>query len=137
MKPRIVLTNGCWDPPHYGHLLHLRAARKLGDVLVVSVTRDKYVNKGPGRPVFREDDRADMVRAFAIVDEVRLVNDSLEALQLIRPQVFVKGMDYKGRIRPMDEQYCKENGIEIVFTDERTWSSTALLRHYEEKGGQR
>ena len=137
MKQRIVLTAGCFDPFHYGHLLHLRAALKLGDVLVVAVTRDAYVNKGPGRPVFAEDDRADWVRALAIVDDVRLVCDSLEALMLVRPQIFVKGMDYKGKLRPQDEIYCKENGIQIVFTDERTWSSTALLRHYEEKGGQR
>ncbi len=131
MPHRVVLANGCFDPFHYGHLLHLQAARKFGDVLVVSVTRDRHVNKGPGRPVFKEEQRAAVIRALACVDEVVLADDALDALQTVDPDVFVKGHDYVGNIQPQDEAYCAKRGIQIVFTNEETWSSTALLKHYD------
>lgn len=130
---RIVLANGCFDPFHVGHLYHLQAARRLGDVLVVSVTRDWAVTmqKGLGRPVFKEKDRCSMLRALAIVDDVVLVDSAAEALRKVRPQVFVKGGEYRGRINELDEQYCRKNGIKIAFTDEATYSSTKLLNHYK------
>jgi rfaE bifunctional protein nucleotidyltransferase chain/domain len=130
-SPKVVLANGCFDPFHYGHLLHLQAARTLGEVLIVSVTRDKYVNKGPGRPVFDEEKRAAVIRALACVDEVVLADDALDALQKVDPDVFVKGRDYYGKIEPQHAAYCKARGIRIVFTDGPTWSSTKLLRHYD------
>lgn len=128
----IVLCNGCFDPFHVGHLYHLQAARRLGDVLVVSVTRDWAVTmqKGLGRPVFKEKDRCSMLRALAIVDDVVLVDSAAEALRKVKPQVFVKGGEYRGRINELDEQYCRKNGIKIAFTDEATYSSTKLLNHY-------
>ena len=89
----VVLANGCFDPFHYGHVLHLRSASKLGDILVVAVTSDRSVNKGPGRPVFKEQERAEMVRPYA--DKVIIVDSSLEALKLINPDVFVKHAEYR------------------------------------------
>ena len=131
MPHKVVLANGCFDPFHYGHLLHLYAARQLGDVLVVSVTRDKYVNKGPGRPVFDEKQRMAVLRALACVDEVVLSDDAMDALQKVDPDVFVKGREYERKIRKKDEDYCAARGIEIVFTDTEKFSSTALLHHYD------
>jgi rfaE bifunctional protein nucleotidyltransferase chain/domain len=124
-----VLTNGCFDLFHYGHLLHLEAARKLGDRLVVSVTRDRYVNKGPRRPVFKEEQRAQLVRSLRCVDDVILVNSSLEALKLIRPDYFVKGGEYVGNLQADDIEFCKRCDIKIAFTHESVYSSTKLL-HY-------
>ena len=131
MQPKVVLANGCFDPFHYGHLLHLRAARDLGDVLVVSVTRDKHVNKGPGRPVFTEKQRCEMLRALAIVDEVVLADNALDALQQVDPDVFVKGREYEGNIEAEHESYCRARGIEIAFTGTQKFSSTDLLHHYD------
>lgn len=124
-----VLVNGCFDLFHYGHLLHLEAARKYGHRLVVSVTRDQHVNKGPRRPVFKEEQRARLLRALRCVDEVVLVSSSLEALKLIRPNYFAKGAEYVGNIQPDDIEFCKRHDIKIVFTNEQVYSSTKLLRY--------
>ncbi len=130
-SPRVVLANGCFDPLHYGHVLHLRAARKLGDRLVVSVTQNTKVNKGPNRPAVDEKDRMDMLRELRCVDDVILVGGALEALYLVWPAVFVKGSDYEGSVGSAAEDFCKQHGVEIALTKERTFSSTDLLRHYD------
>src|SRR4051812_31166473 len=98
--------------------MHLLAAKKFGDELVVSVTRNKYVNKGPNRPAFDEQERATVLKHWDFIDRVILVRSSLEALMRIKPDVFAKGKEYEGKIKPMDEEYCRQNGIEIAFTDE-------------------
>ena len=131
---KIVLANGVFDILHYGHLRHLYAARRLGDWLVVAVTKDAFVNKGPGRPVFPEYERLEMVDALYVVDKAILVESAEEALVRVRPDIFVKGSDYKGKIAPEHEAYCKANNIEIVFTEEPHYSSTKLLHYYDRLG---
>lgn len=78
--------------------------------------------------MFSEEQRAAIIRALASVDEVILVDSSIEALKKVKPQVFVKGREYEGKIRDEDELYCIEHEISIAFTDEPTYSSTELLR---------
>lgn len=134
VSSRTVLANGCFDPFHYGHLLHLQAARKLGDRLIVSVTRNEKVNKGPWRPVFDEEERAAVLRELRCVDEVILVNGAMEALIRVRPAVFVKGAEYEDQIQPAHREFCEQYGIEIAFTREKKYSSTKLLRHYDRSG---
>ena len=124
-----VLANGCFDPLHYGHLLHLEAARKLGDWLIVSVTADDYVNKGPNRPVYKDWQRANMLKALRIVDEVLVVTCATEALKATNPHVFVKGGEYMSQISPEDYAYCQAHGIVIAFTCTPKYSSTDLLNH--------
>jgi cytidyltransferase-like protein len=125
-----VLCVGVFDIFHVGHLYHLQAARKLGDVLVVGVTRDAFVNKGPGRPVFKTYQRADVLRALAIVDKVELFDGSLDALRGVKPDIFVLGRDYDGHVLWQDRAFCKEHNIRIHFTNEPKYSSTELLHHY-------
>src|SRR3990167_8949539 len=125
---KIILANGVWDVFHYGHLRHLQAARRLGDWLVVSITKDAYVNKGPRRPVFSDRQRQEMVGALNCVDRTILVADVMEAFEMVRPQVFVKGADYKSNtINQEHRAYCEAHGIQIVFTNEPQYSSTDLL----------
>ena len=131
MASKVVLANGCFDPFHYGHLLHLQAAREFGDFLVVALTEDNSVNKGPGRPVFNHNQRAAVLRELRCVDRVIIVGSSIGALHLVNPHVFVKGNDYKCRIKDEDYIFCNENSIEIKFTNTEKFSSTQLLRHYE------
>jgi len=127
MPRSVVLTNGVFDPFHVGHLYHFQACRKLGDVLVIAVTKNGYVHKGKGRPVFDEKERADVIRALAIVDEVILVESSLEALAFVKPTTWCIGSEYRNRVRPDDAQYCRAHGIQIHFTEEKNYSSTKLL----------
>lgn len=127
----IVLANGCWDPFHWGHLKHLQAAAKMGEMLYVSITSDGHVNKGPGRPVFRQEQRAELIRALEFVHGILIVNNSLQALESVMPDIFVKGSEYRGKINAQDVAFCKAHKIEIKFTDEPTYSSTNLLHHYD------
>lgn len=125
MKPRTVLANGCFDPFHYGHLLYLQEARKLGDVLVVAVTLDEHINKGPGRPAFPLAERMAILRALAIVDEVIPVANGAEAVKMVKPQVYVKGSEYEGNLP--EQELVEFYGGRVVFTDTKAYSSSAIL----------
>jgi cytidyltransferase-like protein len=125
----IVLAGGCFDPLHFGHLVHLQEAKKLGEVLYVAVTRDAYVNKGPLRPVFPEHERLAMVQALSIVHGAFLTDSAQQALERIHPDIYVKGSEYVGLLP--EEAWCMANGIAVAYTVGKTYSSTKLLRHYD------
>jgi D-beta-D-heptose 7-phosphate kinase/D-beta-D-heptose 1-phosphate adenosyltransferase len=95
---RIVFTNGCFDLLHVGHIRYLQQARGLGDRLVVGLNNDASVRqlKGAGRPVLPQDERAGILAALACVDYVTLFGDAtpLALIQLLRPDILVKGGDY-------------------------------------------
>lgn len=136
--PKIVLTCGCFDPLHIGHIRHLEAAKRLGDVLCVLVTPDKFVNKGYGRPVFPQDLRAEAIAALSCVDYVA-INEwptAVEALKILRPNVYVKGSEYKTNCTDNFKQECEVvNSMRgtVVLTDELTFSSTKLVHTDEVK----
>src|SRR5271170_4764857 len=78
----VVQAHGTFDLLHLGHVRHLEAARKLGDTLIVTVTADRFVNKGPGRPVFNAELRAEMLATLEYVDWVA-INDAADAVSAI------------------------------------------------------
>ena len=129
---KVVLVNGCWDPFHYGHLLHLQEAKKLGTFLIVSVTKNAHVNKGPKRPVFDELERMAVITALRCVNGAILPESAMDAMKKVKPNVFVKGDEYIGQIEPAVLDYCKEHHIQIAYTRAKRYSSTKLLRHYAE-----
>ena len=95
---RLVLTNGCFDLLHVGHVRYLQQARELGDLLVVAVNGDESVRslKGAGRPLNSEDDRAEVLAALACVDFVTIFPAvrATEVIEALRPAIYVKGGDY-------------------------------------------
>jgi rfaE bifunctional protein nucleotidyltransferase chain/domain len=95
---RIVFTNGVFDLLHPGHLRYLQAARALGDALIVGLNADTSVrrNKGPGRPITPERERAEVVAALASVDAVVIFDEETPAaiIEAIQPDVLVKGADW-------------------------------------------
>lgn len=125
---KVVLCNGTFDPLHYGHVLHLQEARKLGDKLVVGLTSDFSVRKekGKGRPMFHELQRMYMLKALRCVDDVLVVHSADEALRRVKPAVFVKGVDYIGKIQDKHVRYCHKHGIEIKLTATPKWSATKI-----------
>lgn len=135
----VVQAHGTFDLLHLGHVRHLEAARALGDVLVVTVTADAFVNKGPGRPVFTEALRAEMLAALHFVSYVAISEapDAISAIETIRPDVYAKGNDYQnpdgditGKIT-LERNAVEAYGGTIQFTDEITFSSTELInRHF-------
>jgi rfaE bifunctional protein nucleotidyltransferase chain/domain len=135
---KVVMCHGVFDPIHPGHILHLQAAKQLGDVLVVSVTSDRYVNKGPWRPVFAERLRAQTLASLEDVDHV-IVNDAATAVELIRtlqPNAYVKGSDYEDASKDItgkinDEAAAvQEFGGRIEFTHEESNSSSSLINRF-------
>lgn len=122
-----VLASGCFDILHYGHLAHLEAARALGDRLVVALTADEFIRKGPGRPVFSAEKRERMLRALRCVDDVMLYREKIPygVIRALRPQIYAKGREYEGRLP--EQALVEELGGRVVFTDTVVFSSTALL----------
>ena len=96
---KIVFTNGCFDLLHPGHIIYLEQARALGDVLVVAINSDQSVRrlKGNDRPVFDQTVRAMMMSALRSVDYVTVFDtpDPLELITLLKPDILVKGGDWR------------------------------------------
>jgi D-glycero-beta-D-manno-heptose 1-phosphate adenylyltransferase len=112
---RVVLTNGVFDLLHVGHLRYLRAARALGDVLVVGVNADASVQK-PGRPLVPESERAELVAALEPVDYVVIFSEltAENLLRAVRPRVYAKGADYSESTLP-EAAAAREIGAEVVL----------------------
>lgn len=127
----IVQCHGCFEIFHIGHLCHLRAARNLGDRLVVSLTSDATLRaeKGADRPVFNADQRREMLLSLGGLVDMVLVADSVEeAVRSVRPHVYCKGIDYIGK--PLRERALVEAlGGRVEFTGTAKFSSTALVPH--------
>ncbi len=129
---RTVLAHGCFDLLHLGHIRHLEEARRQGDRLVVSVTDDRFVAKGAGRPHFSTQERVEALRALGCVDEV-VVSDGPDAISVIdrvKPAVYVKGIDYKdhdGTGLDGERAAVERHGGRLHITTTAKRSSSRLL----------
>jgi rfaE bifunctional protein nucleotidyltransferase chain/domain len=137
---KVVQCHGVFDLVHPGHVRHFEAARAEGDLLVVTITPDRFVNKGPGRPVFNQRLRAETVAALGCVRYVAVTESPTaeDVIRVIRPAVYVKGSDYHdakddltGKI--LDERRAVEEvGGRVHFTTEIAFSSSNLLNlHFD------
>jgi D-beta-D-heptose 7-phosphate kinase / D-beta-D-heptose 1-phosphate adenosyltransferase len=101
---KVVATGGCFDLLHAGHVRSLAAARELGDCLIVCLNSDDSVRrlKGPERPIIGQHDRAELLLAMECVDAVMVFDEDTPeaALERLRPDIWVKGGDYKGANLP-------------------------------------
>ena len=134
---RIVLANGCFDILHRGHVEHLHEASLMGDKLIVSLTNDQFVNKGPGRPINTWIDRAKVLDALRCVYMVVPTNNAMDAIRLIKPAIFVKGIDYSsgGNWTEEVEKACQEVGAQLKFTYSSKQSATDIIRRVHELSG--
>lgn len=135
---RVVHCHGVFDLLHIGHIRHLEQAKKYGDVLVVTLTADIHVNKGPHRPVFGEGLRAEAIAALSCVDYVA-VNRwpmAVETIKLLRPNFYVKGSEYGDAEKDhsggivLEEDAIQSVGGELVFTEDITFSSSNLINRH-------
>ncbi len=135
---KVVLAHGVFDLLHMGHVRHLEEARSLGTCLMVTVTADRFVNKGPGRPVFTETLRAEMLAAMACVDWVA-VNEAPtaeSAIELLKPDIYVKGVEYSDERADVTGKIVSEREIverfggRVVFTHDITFSSSELINRH-------
>ena len=128
---RVVLANGCFDLLHVGHVRYLKAARGLGDALVVALNSDASVRrlKGPGRPVIPADERAELIGALASVDLVVVFDDdSAEALiARLRPDVHAKGTDYTEESVPERAAVLAAGGRVAIAGDPKSHATRDLI----------
>ena len=131
---KLVVTNGCFDILHLGHVSYLESARNLGNALLVGVNGDESTRqlKGPGRPVNSEGDRAAVLAALASVDGVCVFADTTATnfLSAARPDVYVKGGDYTLDTLNQDERRVIESagGKIVIFPLVPGKSTTTLLK---------
>jgi rfaE bifunctional protein nucleotidyltransferase chain/domain len=134
----VVHCHGVFDLMHSGHIFHLQRARKEGTHLVVTLTANGYVNKGPGRPVFSEELRAETIAALGCVDHVAINHapTAVDLLRRLRPAVYAKGGEYRNAADDITGGIAEERAIveagggRIFFTDEITFSSSSLLNEH-------
>ncbi len=135
---RIVYCHGVFDLLHIGHVRHFGQAKKMGDILIVTITPDQFVNKGPHRPAFTDRYRAEVIAALECVDYVAINQWTTAAptIKLLRPHFYVKGEDYKNAAKDytggiiLEEEAVKSIQGKIVFTKDITFSSSSLINKH-------
>lgn len=136
----VGLCHGCFDILHTGHIRHFEYAASKCDRLFVSVTADRFINKGPNRPVFTAEERANMISALRFVSGT-VINDnetSLEILNAVRPSIYFKGQEYYKNPEQVNSNFLLERDyalsldIDVQFTFEETDSSTRIFNKIRE-----
>ncbi len=137
-KKKISLVHGVFDVLHVGHKKHFELAKSFADILVVSITSDKFVKKGPSRPLFNQNFRSEMVSSLEMVDFVVMSNfeTAVNVINELKPDFYVKGQDYKnlkndltGNIY-LEKKAVEKNNGQIIFTDEIQFSSSNIINNY-------
>ena len=136
-KQIVGMCHGCFDVLHIGHIAHLKEAKNHCDVLIVSVTADEYINKGPNRPYYNQDTRMEMLDELECVDYVILSDAAtpFQLIEIIKPNLYFKGNEYQqvendltGNIG-VDIELVERNGGKVCFTTGRTDSSTRIINN--------
>lgn len=132
---KIILTNGCFDLLHVGHVRYFRAAKELGGKLIVAVNSDASVHglKGKGRPRIPQQERAEVLAALQDVDAVTVFDapDVRELVRLLRPDIHAKGTDYTEESVPERDDVIACGGRVAIVGDPKDHSTTELLRRTE------
>ena len=134
----IVQSHGVYDIIHPGMIKHLNSAKKQGDVLIVTVIKDKDVRRGPGRPIFHEKLRAENVASLSQADYVCIVDDEIpfDCVKRIKPDVFAKGKSHKERDEKIHEKIFEEERelyfgkSKIYETDGFSFSSSQIINNF-------
>ena len=134
-KKKKVLCHGVFDLIHLGHIRHLEAAKKRAEILIVNLTPDKFIKKGPNRPYFTLEQRLESIASLKCVDYVTWNNQesASDVILNLKPNFYCKGQDYKkikedvtGKIKTEINAIKKVKG-KIIFTDDIVFSSTQLI----------
>ena len=132
---KIVLCHGVFDLIHLGHISYFNSSKKNGDILVVSVTPKKFVEKGFNRPLFNDTQRVTFLSNLSIIDYVVINNskNSEDVIKKIKPDFYCKGPDYKSLNQDITGQIKKEiklvksYGGKVIFTKDQTFSSSKII----------
>ncbi len=139
-QKKIVMCHGVFDLLHLGHIIHFEEAKKMGDILIVSVTSDKFVNKGYGRPYFNISDRMKSLCALNFIDYV-IESDYPTAelnLKKIKPDIYCKGSEYSKSEKDISKNILKEKkfvkkiNAQIRYTSGKIFSSSKLINSFSQ-----
>lgn len=131
-----VMVNGTFDVLHPGHIALLNTARSYGDYLIVAIDTDRRVKelKGEQRPINNQNDRRIMLANLKAVDIVEIFDSKEELIMLMeryKPDVYVKGSDWKHDSKSTAHQYCKE----VIYYDRiEEYSSTKIIQSIIDRG---
>ena len=129
---KVVFTNGCFDILHAGHVRYLAAAKELGDCLVVGLNSDESVSrlKGPSRPINIEADRAEVLSALSAVDYIVIFSEQTaeQLVELIKPDIYVKGGDYEVENLPEAKIVAKYGGKTVLIPEVKGRSSSNIIQ---------
>lgn len=128
----IVFTNGCFDILHVGHIRYLKKAASLGDKLVLAVNSDSSVRelKGNNRPFVPQEERLEMLAALEMIDYLVLFSeiDCRSVLEELKPQIYIKGGDYRIEDLPEAETVYSYGGKIVLITEVKGRSTTNLIK---------
>lgn len=135
---KIVHCHGVFDVLHAGHIAYFNSAKAFGDILVVTLTADAHVNKGPGRPHFTAGIRAGMLAAMEDVNFVTISDFpmAVPSIEQLKPHFYVKGPDYRDKTKDitggiyLEEAAVERHGGKLVFTEDDTFSSSSLINQF-------
>ena len=134
---KVVLTNGCFDILHVGHVRYLQEARALGDVLVVAINSDSSIRqiKDSGRPILSQEERVALVSALRCVDYVVVFDepDVSRVLDLLRPSIHAKGTDYTEQTVPERDKVLSYGGAVRITGDPKNHSTRDIIERILEK----
>jgi D-beta-D-heptose 7-phosphate kinase/D-beta-D-heptose 1-phosphate adenosyltransferase len=135
---RVVFTNGCFDLLHPGHIESLETARALGDALIVGINSDEGVRKlkGPGRPVFPAEERAEILASLECVDAVLIFEEPTpqRVIAALLPDILVKGEDWPGNQIVGREEVEAAGGKVVRVEVVEGYSTSEILRKIRETG---
>ena len=137
---RIVHCHGVFDLLHIGHIKHFNEAKSHGDILVVTVTPNEYVNKGPNRPAFTTELRLEALAALESIDFIAKNEwpTAVETINKIKPDIYFKGPDYKDNKDDVTGMISEESraiesvGGTIMYSTDITFSSSSILNRYSD-----
>ena len=132
---KIVLCHGAFDLVHYGHILHFKSAKKYGDILIVSITKNKFIRKGINKPLFDENQRYNYLKELKIIDYVYICDteSAKDSIEIIKPNFYIKGPDYKNNSLDITKKIHLEKKLvkkfkgKIVYTNDEKFSSSKII----------
>ena len=134
------MCHGVFDLIHLGHIEHFRKAKENGDILVVTTTSDKFINKGPGKPYFSAEIRKKVLSSIEYIDFVSEIDavSAIKGIEKIRPDFYCKGVDYKNKSSDLtgnielELKTVKKYKGKVIFTNEISFSSSKILNEQVE-----
>ena len=135
---KIIQCHGTFDLIHPGHIVHFQEAKALGDILIVTVTAENFVNKGPGRPFFNDELRVLSLCNLEVVDYICLVPfpAAIEAIEAVQPNIYCKGREYENPKIDVtgnfydDIKTVDKVGGKVAYTGSTVFSSSKLLNSH-------